>query len=320
MAVWLDGIRVAPSTRASYEMNVRLHVAPYIGKVPLKMITPGMLSKLYRDLEASGRWDRRTGERTGEPLSARTVAYVGVIIAQALSAAVDDDLLARSPADKAKGPTAKEAKAPEMNPWNAAQLAAFLGWARENSADFPAWMTMAMTGMRRGELLGLRWRDIDLAGAAITVQRSVGTTGGTTAAGPTKSGKSRVVDIDAGTVAVLRAWKAEHGSLALALARDSALVFGTLNDKFRAPARFGTHFRETMARARVDLPDLPRIRLHDLRHTHATLLLQAGEPVHIVSQRLGHAGPTITLSTYSHVLPGDQKRAADRFAALVAEA
>ena len=110
--------------------------------------------------------------------------------------------------------------------------------------------------------------------------------------------------------------------MALQLARDDALVFGDLEGRHRNPEHVSRQFARDIARCRSALGEdvLPVIRLHDLRHTHATILLLAGVPVHVVSQRLGHASPTITLSVYAHVMPGNQREAADLFARLVSEA
>jgi integrase len=117
---------------------------------------------------------------------------------------VEAGLLFANPASRAHPPTAKQAQAPEMHPWDARQLAAFLAWSREHSELHP-WRTLVMTGIRRGELLALRWRDIDLDAATITVRRSVGVikTRGEreqVTEGPTKTGKPRVIDLDPGTV------------------------------------------------------------------------------------------------------------------------
>ena len=239
--------------------------------------------------------------------------------------AAEPPLLLRNPAAKAKPPTAKEAAPPEMHPWSAGQLSAFLAWSASASPLHAAWYLLAMTGMRRGELLGLRWRDIDLDAGTISVRRSVGVVRvkgekPEIREGPTKTGKPRVIDIDPATVAVLRAWKRERGSLALALARDDALAFSDLEGTYLHPERFSRTFKNTLTRYRKALGDAapPEIRLHDLRHTHATL--QDREPIKTVSERLGHASVTITLTVYGHVMPGDQKRAAGRFAALIAEA
>jgi integrase len=139
--------------------------------------------------------------------------------------------------------------------------------------------------------------------------------------GGTKSGKPRVIDLDPATVALLRAYRKERGSLALQLARDDALVFGTIEGGHRNPETVSRQFRADVARCRQAVGEdvLPVIRLHDLRHTHATALLLAGVPVHVVSQRLGHASPVITLGVYAHVMPGSQRQAAELFASLIAE-
>jgi integrase len=322
LETWLDGLRVAPSTIASYRKNIRLHVTPYIGALPLASLTSARIAALYRTLETSGRADHRQGEG----LSARTVRYVATILRAALAEAVAAGVLARNPADpeRAKPPTANEARAPEMHSWTAGQLARFLAWSGEHSQLHAAWHVLAMTGMRRGELLALRWRDLDLDAATASVRRSAGVVrvkgqGATIAEGPTKSGKPRVIDLDAATVVQLRAHRRERGAMALQLARDGALVFGDHEGRHRHPERFSRMFAETLARCVKQLGDAapPVIRLHDLRHTHATLMLAKGEPVKVVSERLGHASPTVTLSVYAHVLPGDQRAAAARFAALI---
>jgi integrase len=140
-----------------------------------------------------------------------------------------------------------------------------------------SWRLLAATGMRRGEALALD------------------------------------------TVAALRAYRADRGLLALDLVRNGALVLGHPDGTHRHPERYSRRFMEQVAQARKALGEdlLPRIRLHDLRHTHATLLLAAGEPVKVVSERLGHASATITLTVYQHVHPGMGRQAADRFAALL---
>jgi integrase len=320
LAQWLDGLRLAPSTVASYRKNVRLHIAPYLGSTPLASLTPAQLNKLYRDLEKSG----RTDHRSGEGLSARTVRYVHTILSSALHEAVKTGLLARNPAAMAKPPSAKEAASPEMTPWTAAQLSAFLAWSEEHSPLHAAWWVLAYTGMRRGELLALRWRDVDLDAGIITIRRSatlVRNAGVSVAVteGPTKSGKARVVDIDPATVAALKAWKSARGTLHLALAMPDALVIADVNGHgHRHPERFSRTFSETVQRAIRDGVEIPAIRLHDLRHTHATLLLTAGTPVKVVSERLGHSSAVVTMTVYAHCLPGDQRKAAEGFAAMLA--
>jgi integrase len=131
-----------------------------------------------------------------------------------------------------------------------------------------------------------------------------------------------VIDLDAATVAVLRAHRKACGGLALQLARDDALIFGDVEGEHRNPEHVSRQFAGDIGRCRKAIGEgrLPVIRLHDLRHTHASILLTAREPVHMVSQRLGHANPNVTLSVYAHVMPGSQREAADLFARLVGEA
>jgi integrase len=266
----------------------------------------------------------RADHKAGEGLSPRTVRYVHTILSAALAAAVRSHRLARNPAATASPPSARQARAPEMHPWDAAQLAAFLGWSAGHSQHHAAWTLLAMTGMRRGEALALRWRDVDLDAGTVSVRRSAGVVrvkgeGATVAEGGTKSGKPRVIDLDAGTVAVLRAHRRERGAMALQLARDDTLVFGDQEGRHLHPERFSRTFQGDVARCRKSIGEaaLPVIRLHDLRHTHATLLLAKGVPVKVVSERLGHASPTITLQVYAHVMPGNQRDAAELFASLI---
>ena len=270
----IDGMRIGPQTKASYVKNLRNHIEPYpVAHVPLAQLTGQRLTAHYRVLEKSGRKDHKAGEG----LSARTVRYLHTIIHGVLGQAVKDGLLLRNPADAATPPTAKEAKAPEMHPWDAGQLAAFLGWAEGASQNYPLWHLLAMTGMRRGEALALRWRDVDLEAGTVSVRRSAGMVrvAGESAdvvEGDTKSGKARVVDLDDDAAAVLLAWKRERGSLSMLLAAPSALVFGDIEGQHRNGEHVSRQFKRDVER----FGRVPAIRLHDLRHTHATLLQIGG--------------------------------------------
>ncbi|MFQ1002606.1 tyrosine-type recombinase/integrase [Modestobacter sp. SSW1-42] len=319
LAEWVAGLRLSPSTIASYAKNIRLHVNPYLGSTVVSRLTGASVNVWMRKLEASGRADNKGG------LSPRTTRYVFTILRSALSDAVKEGRLTVNPTDRATPPSPKESRPPEMQAWTAAELGRFLGWADARDREIAmGWRLLAATGMRRGEALALRWRDIDLDAGRLAVRRSVGIvntkgSGEQVIEGPTKTGRSRVIDLDSGTISALRAYRATRGLLALDLVRDSALVLGDLDGSHRHPERFSRRFNAYVAHARKALgPDqLPAIRLHDLRHTHATLLLADGVPVKVVSERLGHASPTITLSVYAHVHPGMGRQAADRFAALL---
>src|SRR3954469_2927257 len=319
LAEWLDGQRLAPGTLASYRKNVRLHIVPRLGATPMDRLTGTAVDAWMRTLEASGRADGQGG------LSPRTVRYLYTILRSALADAVKPGRLAVNPTDRSTPPSPSQARPPEMHAWTASELARFLRWAEDHDSDIAmAWRLLAFTGMRRGEALALRWRDVDLDAGRVAVRRSVGVVkdqgkGEQLVEGTTKTGQSRVVDLDAGTVAALRAYRAVRGSIALNLVRDTALVLGTLDGRHRHPERFSRQFVDHVRQGRKAVGEelLPVIRLHDLRHTHATLLLAAGEPVKVVSERLGHASATITLTVYQHVHPGMGREAADRFAALL---
>jgi integrase len=319
LAEWIEGQRLSPSTLSSYRKNIRLHIDPYLGEHMVARLTGSAVDAWMRKLEESGRADGEGG------LSARTVRYVYTILRSALSDAVRQGRLAVNPTDRSTPPSPSEARPPKMQAWTASELSRFLGWADAEDRDLAmGWRLLAATGMRRGEALALRWRDVDLDAGRLAVRRSVGVVkakgaGERLVEGPTKTGQSRVVDLDAGTAAALRSYRAARGLLTLELVRDSALVLSELDGSHRHPERFSRRFAGQLARARKALGEeaLPVIRLHDLRHTHATLLLADGVPVKVVSERLGHASATITLTVYQHVHPGMGREAAERFAALL---
>ena len=173
-----------------------------------------------------------------------------------------------------------------------------------------------MTGMRRGEVLGLRWADIDLDAARLSIRQALVAVGYEVIESTPKSHSARVVDLDAATVELLRRhrttqveerreWGADY--------QDANLVVAKENGEPIHPHTFSQSFERIIANA-----GLRRIRLHDLRHTHASLALKAGVPVKVVSERLGHESPAFTLKQYAHVLPGMQAEAAAHVAELVA--
>jgi integrase len=292
----IDGLRISPQTRASYRKNWRLHVMEYpIAQVPLSQLTGTRLTSHYRQLEQSGRKDHRSGEG----LSARTVRYLSTIVHKVLGQAVRVGLVRTNPADAATPPTAREAKAPDMSCWSAAELAVFLGWAEGASANYTLWHTLAMTGMRRGESLALRWRDVDLDAATVSVRWSAGMVrnageGAEVLEGSTKTNKPRVVDLDDQAAAVLRAWKRERGAMAFQLATPDALVFGDIEGRHRNPEHVSRQFVRDVERC----GQVPMTRLHDLRHCHATLL-----------QRRGVASDASFGSSREHALPAAQRMA-----------
>ena len=199
--------------------------------------------------------------------------------------------------------------------WTAREVRTFLEHVQRDRLA-ALYRLAATTGMRRGELLGLTWRALDLEGGRLAVEQAVvPTRGGLTFAEPkTDRGKRRIA-LDEDTIASLRHHRAtqliEQALMADGYA-DHDLVFCNEDGTPFNPKRLTESFR-----AHVTAAGLPRIRLHDLRHTHATLALVGGVPVHVVSARLGHSSPAITMNVYAHLLPTSDESAAERVAELI---
>lgn len=304
---WLPARRskVGPNTINLYRLIVRAYVVPGIGLVELQHLRPSHLDALYAELLAGG-------GRKGKPLSPKTVRNVHTTIHTALSEAVRLGRISRNPAELA---TPSGGSSREMQTWTAEQVGAFLHHVREDRL-YAAWLTLATTGLRRGELLGLRWKDTDLEAGRLAIRRTLVLVGGQPTVLDPKTRKSRRnVPIPAETVVALKAHRTAQKRERVALGpgyQDSGLVFCREDGAPLHPGTFSEHF-ERHAKA----AGLPKIRVHDIRHTFATLALQAGIPAKVVSETLGHAGVAITLDTYSHVVPGMQEDAAAKVAALI---
>ncbi|WP_160050886.1 tyrosine-type recombinase/integrase [Nocardiopsis sp. FR4] len=315
---WLEGHRIKQQTKAGYERKIRLHVKPHVGEVKLGRLTGIMLTKLYRTLEEKGSPYPAKG-----PLSARSVREVHTILSAALNQAVKDGLLVVNPAVQAKPPTTKEAAPPEFSVWSGEELRAFLH-AERDTAHHPVWHFIASTGVRRGEALGLRWQDIDLEAKTAVIRQTVGVIEGRIIREPLpKSSKPRVIDLDEKTVKVLKRHRVTQAKERLELGSrwlDEGLVFAKGSYRLRKGTFAGGPMHpDRVSRvfdARIHKHGLKDIRLHDLRHTWATLALKAGVPVKVVQERLGHANPSITMNIYAHALPGMQAHAAEQVAAL----
>lgn len=306
---WLPTIesQVKPSTFDSYRRNMELHVLPTIGARPLQQLTAPMLNGLYGQLMA------RTGSRA-RPLSAKTVRHIHTIVHKALSGAVDAGILPTNVAVRAKPPRPGRRSSTEIQCWEPEELSRFLDHVAGTRLA-AAWRLAAMTGMRRGEVLGLRWKDIDLDAGRLSVRQVVVSVAYAVLHSSPKSHQARVIDLDTGTVEQLRAHRrtqqlerAQWGSDY----RDKDLVVAKENGEPIHPDSFSQAFERLLRQA-----GLRRIRLHDLRHTHATLAVKAGVPVKVISERLGHESPAFTLKQYAHVMPGMQAEAALQIAELV---
>jgi integrase len=290
--------RVRATTLSSYEQLARLHILPAIGGISLQKLHQSHLQALYRDKLAS------TDDTKG--LSARSVKLLHALIRQALQHAFEQGVVVRNVADQVKPPKAVR---PEVQTWDGQQLRAFLKEAEQDTRYPAIWAIAAGTGMRRGELLGLRWQDVDLERAAIEIRQTLVKTVDHKLIfqEPKTKASRRTVILSPALVEVIRRqrirqkeWKLAHGPAWV----ESGLVFTTHEGKPIHPANLYNRFLWLSGRA-----DLPKIAFHALRHTHATDLLRRGIHPKIVSERLGHSSISITLDTYSHVLP-DMQRAA----------
>jgi integrase len=301
------------STFDSYRRTIELHVLPTLGGVQLGRLLPEDLDGLYARLLDSG---RRNG--SGGGLSPTSVRYVHRILRKALNDALRKGTITRNPAATADPPrrAERDASKPDLQVWTAEQLQSFLSLIGSHRLA-AAYVLAAHTGMRRGEVLGLRWSDVDLANGRLSVRQSVIAVAYELRTSDVKTGTARrTIDIDDPVVAQLQAWRkrqAEERLLVGPAFEDHGLVFARPDGRPIHPEFFSRTFDRVVGRS-----SLPAIRLHDLRHTHASLLLQAGVPVKVVSERLGHASPGFTLNVYQHVIPGMQAEAAATFSRLLA--
>lgn len=313
---WLElqRTRLQPSTWRSYRGNVERYLAPHVGHLRLDELTVARLDRLYQELVLRG-------GHNGKPLAIRTVAYAHTVLRSALEDArrtglIEDNVARDATLPRVDPRTGATAADRTFTVWTAEELRRFLAFVAEHRFA-PLFTLAAGTGLRRGELLGLTWADVDLQAPTLRVQRALSVVDGQARLKTTKTGRPRTIHLDPRTVAALEDERSrQDDARARAGERWSNpwdLVFTTDTGGYVEPDAVTATFR-TLVRA----APVPRIRLHDLRHTHATLLLcEVGVPVKVVSERLGHANIQITLDTYAHVLPAMDRDAAQGFSAAV---
>ena len=301
---WLEDYarpNVSGKTFERYEEIVRLHLKPALGHHTLSKLQPLHIALYYSEALASGRTDGSGG------LSARSVLHHHRVLRAALHQAVKWLLLPRNPADAVDPPRPKHR---EMRALDEAATAKLLRAASESRLSLPVLLAVT-TGLRRGEILGLRWQDIDFEKSSLAVRQSLEQTRDGLAFKQPKTSKGRrVVALPGLAVDALKQHKVRQATTKLALGaayQDHDLVCARDDGSPWPPDTFSSAFVALMRRA-----DVPTVRFHDLRHTHATQLLRQGVHPKVVSERLGHATVGITLDVYSHVLPGMQAEAATR--------
>jgi integrase len=294
---------VGPKTLERYSELLRLHVKPRIGATRVQKLRPVHLTELYGVLQ------REAG------LAPRTIGHVHRLMHRALGIAVDWDLLANNPAGRVSPPRVDQE---EIIILNAAQIKAIL----KKAIGRPIYQIGALalaTGMRRGELLALRWQDVDVEAGKITVARSLEQTkAGLRFKEPKTRHGRRTISLPVSAVSDLRAhWKAtQEMRLALGAGKSppESLLFADVNGEPRKPNAVTKEWDRTATMAKQ-----PQATLHSLRHTHASHLIAAGLDILTISRRLGHGSPAVTLSVYAHLFPQTDDRAAIAIEAAMTE-
>jgi integrase len=301
-ATWLDTLTtnatVRPRTAADYRSILNRYVLPTLGRYRIGRLQPTHLRRLYGELRERG-------------LAARTVRQAHEVVRNLLNAAVRDGIIARNPATLAANVLPKEERR-EPTTIERDKLVAFLD-AAETAAEGPLWTVLLLTGLRPSEALALRWSDIDLEGRRLRVQRVLVERAGVAHAfAPPKSQTSRrTVPLAARVVAALRAQRKAQATARLFAGekwKDQGLVFTNTT---------GGPLRQSNLRPKfvklLDAAGLPRIRPYDLRHSCATLLLEDGEDIAVVSAMLGHSSLALTAKHYAHVTERRKRDAVGRW-------
>ena len=300
--------RVKPSTADTARVVVARYLVPQLGDVLLRDVGVAMLDSYLTQLLTQGRLRR---DRRGAALSPKTVRNVHGVLHRALEDAVRWGLLPVNPASRVQLPRYER---PAIRTWSGEQVAQFVAHADASGDRHAAlWRLLLVTGLRRGELLGLRWADVDLVAATVRVSQTRvllrdGTHVVTT---PKTRAGSRTLTVDPSTVTALARLRNAHDELAQQVGElTHDLVAVEVDGNPLIGERLLRSFRAAARAAGV-----PEIRLHDGRHTSVTRQLEAGTPLHVVSHRVGHSQTSTTLNVYAHVLPNADKLAADSFGA-----
>ena len=297
---WLDHMRahLSPKSHERYTELVDKNIVPLIGGTALAKLQPVIISQAYAKALKSGRRDGKGG------LSPKTVLYMHRILRQALEQAVLWELLGRNPADKVEPPKVERR---QMTALDTDAAAALVESARDTTLFIPVLLAV-MCGIRRGEIAALRWRAVDLERGTLSIIASAEQTKDAVREKPPKNGKGRSVELSSLVVEELRRYRAKQAEnllrLGIRLTDDHHVVMR--DDGQPLQPRSLTHAFQIF----LEQHKMRRVRLHDLRHTHATLLLKGGVHPKIAQERLGHSSIAITLDLYSHVLPGMQREAA----------
>jgi integrase len=310
LARWLEHMRgqVAPRTHERYAERARKNLAPLLGGLVLTKLRPEQVSQAYATALVSGRRDGQGG------LSASTVTHMHRVLREALQQAVRWQMLARNPADAVRPPKIERQ---QMRTLDADATVALIEAARGTNMFMPILLGV-LCGLRRGEVTALRWRSVDLDRSQLSVTASTEQTAKGVREKETKSGKGRTVALPTLVLEELRTHRIGQAETLLQLGvrlTDDHHVIARADGQPLQPRSLTHAFIKFIRRH-----GLPQIRLHDLRHSHATHMLAAGVHPKIAQERLGHSSVGVTIDLYSHVLPGMQAEAVSRVDAVLQEA
>lgn len=300
-------VNVGLKTLERYQQILRLNVVPHIGAVHMQKLRPVHLSELYAKLQ-------REGGKEGRALSARSVGHVHRVLHRAFGHAAQWGIIQQNVVSLVSPPPVPHGEIEIMSP---EQVQTVLRKLRGRSIYMIATLAFA-TGMRRGEILALRWKDVNLDSAKLRVEQSLEQTkkGLRFKSPKTKHGR-RTISLPTSIVAELRAhWRAQQEkrlALGLGKAPEDALVFATWDGAVRSPMALTQEWISVVNKLR-----LPKVTLHSLRHTHASQLISSGMDILTISRRLGHSSPTVTLGVYGHLISNTDDRAAQIIEAALA--
>jgi len=294
---WLERYKkkLATTTYNTYNSIINNHLIPNLGNIPLQQLKPLHIEDYYYQKQ--------------NELSQRTLLHHHRVLSLALKNAVGWQLIPNNPCDYVEAPKPKKYKATALTPEQSKEL---LNLVKDTDMETPITLILA-TGIRRGELLALTWNDIDFDNKILSIDKSLAVDEETKELiikEPKSKSSIRTISLSDGTINILKQHKVKQNEEKLKLGKyykDNNLVFATPDGSLINPSTFSKKFGNIIKGS-----NLPHIRLHDLRHTNATLMLKSKIPAKVASERLGHSNTATTLDIYSHVLKSMQEEAADK--------
>ena len=306
LEVWMENyakIKLRPSTYKTSQGFLKNHVRPQIGSIPLADLTSLDLQRFYKHLLDGGRVDRIEAKKKPKGLAPKTVRNIHQMIGSAYNLAMEQNLVSKNPT---QGCALPKVEHKEMKTLTADQLSAFFQEAKDSGVYELYYLDLA-TGLRRGELLGLKWTDVDFQHGALKIQRAISRQNGKVVEAPLKTKNAyRTLPLSADAIDVLAQQRRKTG--------NSEWVFPSPTGGPMSPDSVLHMLHRVLKRA-----GLPKVRFHDLRHTFATLALKSGVDVKTLSGALGHYSARFTLNTYTHVTAQMKQDAADAIGGVISQ-